>query len=92
MYIVNRTLRFTRGFILSYGPSGIKKRLWDREFSGTKWDFIDNTTGDCIYPYLEKHANHGNILDLGCGSGNTANVVRKSPVSSTEFSIETAPG
>jgi SAM-dependent methyltransferase len=73
MYIVERTLRFTRGFILSYGPSGIKKRFWDREFSGTKWDFIDNTVGDCVYPYLEKYANHGNILDLGCGPGNTAN-------------------
>jgi len=73
MYIVDRTLRFARGFIASYGPSGIKKRIWDKEFSGTKWDFIDNTTGDCVYPYLEKYAHNGNILDLGCGPGNTAN-------------------
>ncbi len=58
---------------MSYGPSGIKKYLWDREFSGTKWDFIDNTVGDCVYPYLEKYAHNGNILDLGCGPGNTAN-------------------
>jgi SAM-dependent methyltransferase len=73
MYIVNRTLTFARGFIASYGPSVIKKRLWDSEFSGTKWDFIDNTLGDCVYPYLEKYANNGSILDLGCGPGNTAN-------------------
>ena len=73
MYIVDRTLTFARGFIASYGPSGIKKRLWDKEFSGTKWDFIDNTVGDCVYPYLEKYARNGNILDLGCGPGNTAN-------------------
>src|SRR5277367_4411205 len=73
MYIVDRTLRFVRGFLLSYGPSGVKKRLWDKEFSSTKWDFIDNTVGDCVYPYLEKYAHHGNILDLGCGPGNTAN-------------------
>lgn len=58
---------------MSYGPSGIKKRLWDEEFSGTKWDFINNTVGDCVYPYLEKYAKNGNILDLGCGPGNTAN-------------------
>jgi len=58
---------------MSYGPSGFKKRLWDKEFSGTKWNFIDNTVGDCVYPYLEKYANNGNILDLGCGPGNTAN-------------------
>jgi SAM-dependent methyltransferase len=73
MYIVNRTLTFARGFIASYGPSGIKKRIWDQEYSGAKWDFIDNTAGDCVYPYLEKYAHNGNILDLGCGPGNTAN-------------------
>jgi SAM-dependent methyltransferase len=73
MYIVDRTLRFARGFVLSYGPSAVKKRLWDKEFSGTKWDFIDNTAGDCVYPYLEKYAHNGEILDLGCGPGNTAN-------------------
>jgi len=73
MYIVDRTLTFARGFIMSYGPSGIKKRLWDKEFSSTKWNFIDNTMGDCVYPFLEKYANNGNILDLGCGPGNTAN-------------------
>jgi SAM-dependent methyltransferase len=73
MYIVDRTMTFVRGFIMSYGPSGIKKKLWDKEFSSTKWDFIDNTAGDCVYPYLEKYARNGNILDLGCGPGNTAN-------------------
>lgn len=73
MYIVDRTLTFVRGFIMSYGPSGVKKRLWDKEFSGSKWDFINNTAGDCVYSYLEKYAQNGNILDLGCGPGNTAN-------------------
>jgi SAM-dependent methyltransferase len=73
MYIVQRTLTFVRGFIMSYGPSGIKKRLWDKEFSSTKWDFIDNTSGDCVYSHLEKYAQSGDILDLGCGPGNTAN-------------------
>src|SRR5271154_1530245 len=73
MYIVDRALTFARGFIMSYGPSGLKKRLWDKEFSSTKWDFIDNTAGDCVYPHLEKYAQNGSILDLGCGPGNTAN-------------------
>src|SRR5271170_4393326 len=73
MYVIDRTLTFGRGFIASYGPSGIKKRLWDKEYSGAKWDFINNTMGDCVYENLEKYANNGNILDLGCGPGNTAN-------------------
>ena len=73
MYIVRRTLTFVQGFLTSYGPSSIKKKLWDRDLSSGKWDFIDDTAGDCVYPFLEKYANHGNILDLGCGPGNTAN-------------------
>ena len=73
MQFVDRAVTFARGALLSYGPSGIKKRIWDKEFSGTKWDFIDATSGDCVYPFLEKYANNGNILDLGCGPGNTAN-------------------
>jgi len=58
---------------MSYGPKQIKQRVWDKEFAGGKWNFIDNTTGDCVYPYLEKYARNGTILDLGCGPGNTAN-------------------
>jgi len=73
MYIGQRALSFMQGFLKSYGPSRIKKVLWDREFSRTKWDFIDDTAGDCVYPFLEKYARNGSILDLGCGPGNTAN-------------------
>jgi SAM-dependent methyltransferase len=62
-----------RGLLKRYAPSGIKMVLWDQEFSGTHWDFIDNTAGDCVYPHLEAHLNNGSILDLGCGPGNTAN-------------------
>ena len=75
MHIAERTLRFMNGFLKSYGPSNLKKVLWDKEFSGDKWDFIDNTLGDCVYPVLEKYAENGSILDLGCGPGNTANEV-----------------
>jgi SAM-dependent methyltransferase len=73
MYIVQRTMIFVRGFLMSYGPSGLKKKLWDKDFSSGKWDFIDNTSGDCVYSHLEKYARGGDILDLGCGPGNTAN-------------------
>src|SRR5258708_32622709 len=73
MYIVERTLTFVRGFLMSYGPPSIKKKIWDKDFSSGKWDFIDNTSGDCVYPHLEKYAQGGDILDLGCGPGNTAN-------------------
>lgn len=73
MYVVERSLRFMRGALLSYGPSMVKKYFWNREYSNGKWVFNDNTAGDCVYVYLEKYAEDGSILDLGCGSGNTAN-------------------
>ncbi len=72
MYVVERTLTFMQGLLKSYGPSHIKRLLWDKEYSGTKWNFADNTAGDCVYPFLEKYIANGSILDLGCGSGNTA--------------------
>ena len=73
MNIARRTIVLMNGFLKSYGPTSIKKVLWDKEFSGTKWDFIDDTAGDCVYPHLEKYSQNGSILDLGCGPGNTAN-------------------
>ena len=73
MSIAQRTVRFVQSALKSYGPSGIKRVLWNREYSTDKWNFADNTVGDCVYAHLERHAANGSILDLGCGSGNTAN-------------------
>jgi SAM-dependent methyltransferase len=56
----------------SYGPSKLKRRMWDSEYSTDKWDFADHTTDDCVYAHLERHAQNGSILDLGCGT-NTGN-------------------
>jgi len=67
-----------RNALTSYGPSIIKKAVWDREYSAGQWHFNDDTAGDCVYPYLEKYAENGSILDLGCGSGNTANELASS--------------
>jgi 2-polyprenyl-3-methyl-5-hydroxy-6-metoxy-1,4-benzoquinol methylase len=72
MVLFDRGLHLMRAFLLSYGPQNIKKVFWDREFSSGKWNFIDDTTGDCVYQHLEKWARKGNVLDLGCGPGNTA--------------------
>jgi len=75
MPIAERAKTIAVRAIMVYGPTSLKKWLWDKEFSGTKWDFINNTKGDCVYAHLEKFARNGSILDLGCGPGNTANEV-----------------
>ena len=69
---------FIRGVLKRHAPSRIKRSLWDEEFSSSKWNFIDNTAGDCVYLYLQKYLGGGNILDLGCGPGNTANELEES--------------
>lgn len=73
MYVIDRSLRFIRGALMAYGPTFLKKSFWDQEYSTTKWCFNDNTADDGVYPFLEKWARKGSILDLGCGSGNTSN-------------------
>ena len=73
MQIAERSLEIIRGLLKRVGPTQTKKVLWDEEFLSGHWDFIDNTLGDCVYPYLEAYAKKGGILDLGCGPGNTAN-------------------
>jgi 2-polyprenyl-3-methyl-5-hydroxy-6-metoxy-1,4-benzoquinol methylase len=70
--IIDRGLQFLRGALLSYGPSALRRRVWDKEYRSEKWKFAYNTAGDCVYPHLERFARNGRILDMGCGSGNTA--------------------
>src|SRR5690349_20180863 len=70
---MQRLVRLMQSALKSYGPSSIKRYLWNREYSGDKWNFAQNSIGDCVYPALEKYAANGSILDLGCGSGNTGN-------------------
>ncbi len=72
MYIVDRSVRLVESFLKAYGPSSIKRFFWDKEYSEEKWAFAYNTVGDCVYAHLERHTADGSILDIGCGSGNTA--------------------
>jgi len=60
-----------RGALLVWGTTKIKRECWNSEFSEGRWDQLENTTGDCVYQYIEKHCRGASILDLGCGSGNT---------------------
>ena len=80
--MINRSLQFARGFLLSYGPQSVKRKFWEKEYRENKWHFAENSADDCIYPNLEKYARNGSILDLGCGSGNTGNELAESAYSS----------
>lgn len=61
-----------RGAIQRHGSPTLRRLLWNVEFRSGAWDFCDTTKGDVLYPILERYTVHGDVLDLGCGAGNTA--------------------
>jgi SAM-dependent methyltransferase len=73
VYPVVKIRNVIRGILLAWGGKRIKEWIWNREFSGGRWDCLKDTAGDCVYKFIEKYCNNGSILDLGCGSGNTGN-------------------
>ena len=87
-----------RGLVQRYGTADIKKWLWDTEFASGRWDCLDNMAEDCLYPYVEKYARQGSILDLGCGPGATGNELNAdrysfyTGVDISEVAIERAHG
>lgn len=62
-----------RGLVQRNGSARIKRWLWDAEFTSGKWDCLDDMSQDCMNPYIERYANKGAVLDLGCGPGATGN-------------------
>lgn len=68
---VKNTRNVARGLAQRYGTKTIKRKLWDAEFSRGRWNCLDSMPDDCVYAHVERHANHGSILDLGCGPGTT---------------------
>lgn len=75
MGLANRIRNVTRGLLQAYGTEKVKSHMWDVEFAHGRWDCLASTPGDCVYPFIEKYANTGSILDLGCGSGSTGNEI-----------------
>jgi SAM-dependent methyltransferase len=62
-----------RDLLQVHGSAKTKQSLWDTEFANGRWDCLDTTANDCVYSHLERWVKGGRVLDLGCGSGSTAN-------------------
>ena len=60
-------------FLRKFGTAATKQRIWDEEFRQGSWEYIDHTEDDPIYLSLARYCKGGDILDLGCGAGNTGN-------------------
>jgi SAM-dependent methyltransferase len=65
-----------RALFQIYGTRKTKEALLDAEFAAGEWAFLDETSGDIVYSLIGEWARGGSILDLGCGSGITANELK----------------
>ena len=68
---IQKIQNVSRGILQRWGPRSTRRNLWNTEFANGRWDYIDSTPNDCVYPFLKKYLSGGSLLDLGCGSGNT---------------------
>jgi len=75
MHATQRVRNTVRGFLQSYGTPQMKRSLWNSEFASGRWSSPERPARDFAYPYVEKYAAHGGILDLGCGSGRAASAL-----------------
>jgi SAM-dependent methyltransferase len=80
--LVIRIGNFLRNLRQVWGTAKSKQALWDKEFAEGRWSCLDHTEGDCVYRFIEKHCNGGDILDLGCGAGNTGVELKSTKYSS----------
>jgi SAM-dependent methyltransferase len=60
-----------------YGSTEAKKKVWDAEFARGKWKYLEEDGQDPIYDCLNRYANSGKLLDLGCGTGITGNFINR---------------
>ncbi len=71
MNVTMKARNMFRGLVQAYGPEFAKRYLWNREFSAGRWDFLDTKVDNTTQLKIERYANKGHILDLGCGAGTT---------------------
>jgi len=71
MHLAAKSRNILRALVQAHGTAALKRRIWDREFASGRWKCLETAPGDCVYPFVEKYATNGSILDLGCGTGST---------------------
>jgi SAM-dependent methyltransferase len=68
---VDKARNALRGAIQKYGPQFVKQRLWNQEFSNGRWKCLETSGDERVHIQIEKYAQKGAVLDLGCGPGTT---------------------
>lgn len=72
MTLVRKAHNFLRRLVQWYGPEPAKRHLWNDEFADGRWSCLEKTGDESVHLKVEKYADNGCILDLGCGPGTTS--------------------
>lgn len=72
--MLNSFKRTLKTYVLPYKPFVKDKKIWDKEYSEGKWDYLSNEKDSMRYGiianYVQDNFNNSiSILDLGCGIG-----------------------
>ncbi len=73
---VSKLIDFLVDWIKMNAPTFIKRKIWNKEFIDGNWDFLESGFNQYLVGILEKEFNGGTILDLGCGFGNYAKILK----------------
>lgn len=69
MHLATWVQNIQRALLQKYGSEAAKRRLWNSEYATGRWNCLDNGSDQSAHLLVEKYANKGGILDLGCGTG-----------------------
>ena len=58
-----------------FGGSTMRRCSFDEYYISGRWDYIDSDHSDEMVKVVEKYANKGLILDMGCGTGILASLL-----------------
>lgn len=72
MNIINSMRNKFRGLLQKYGSESARQRLWNKEYANGRWECLSSAGDGSVPRLVEKYANGGGILDLGCGPGTTS--------------------
>ena len=67
-----------KAFLKRWGTNSWKQRIWDEEYSHGMWARKGSTSGstsiprDSVLEVIERYSSGAEILELGCGAGETA--------------------
>ncbi len=59
-----------------FGNSLLRRIAFDEYYKSGKWDYFDNTHSKELIDIIEKNLNKGRILDMGCGPGIVASLLK----------------